>query len=58
VPGTTKMWFQVYGASQFAMGSPPVDDAVVTNNPQDTSTAATGQVQCFNSASDVRSKVA
>jgi hypothetical protein len=54
-PGMTG---QVFGASQSAISKPAVDATAVTNDPHNTSTTATGQVQCFKSDSDVRSKVA
>ena len=40
------------------MISPTVDDSAVANAPQDISTAATVQVQCLNSDSEVSSNVA
>jgi len=49
---------QIFGASQLAISSPAIDDTAITNDPQHTSTTATGQVQCFSSDSDVRSNVA
>ena len=42
---------------QLAIASPSVDDSAVMNDPQATSIMTTGQVQCFNSESDVSSKV-
>ena len=54
----TKIGSQTLGAIQLAINSPSVDDVAVTNVPQDTSTITTGQVQCFNSESDVSSNVA
>jgi hypothetical protein len=49
---------QILGAIRFATNNPTVAAIAVTVAPQHTSTAATGQVQCLRSASDVRSKVA
>jgi hypothetical protein len=49
---------QILGIIQLAIISPSVDDTAVTNDPQVTSMMTTGQVQCFNSDSDVSSKVA
>src|SRR5437879_13721849 len=54
-PGTTDY---PLGTSQFATTRPAVDETAVTKAPQLTSTAATAQLQFFNSASEGRSKVA
>jgi hypothetical protein len=40
------------------MSRPAVEVAAVTKDPHATSMMTTGQVQCFNSDSDVNSKVA
>ena len=49
---------QIFGAIQFAINRPAVDDSAVTKVPQDTSTITTRQVQCLSSDSEVSSKVA
>ena len=50
--------FLIRGAIQFTIIRPIVDETAVTKAPQHTSTATTGQVQCFKSDSEVSSKVA
>ena len=47
-----------FGTIPFATISPALAATAVTAAPQDTSTAATAQLQCLSSASEVRSKVA
>jgi hypothetical protein len=57
VPAMTAMRIPILGVIQSAIISPSVDDSAVTNDPHVTSIMTTGHVQCFNSDSDVSSKV-
>ena len=57
-PAMTEIRLHILGVTQSAIISPSVDDTAVISDPHVTSMMTTDHVQCFNSDSDVSSKVA